>query len=180
MPNAASVLPTTMMATTVSTRSGSIRSMRGSNSMPTETKNNTANASRSGSVSFAARWESSDSRMTMPAKNAPRAKLTPNSAAAPNAMPTAAVMTVRVNSSREPVRATCDSTHGTNLLPSTSISATNTDTLPSVIASVMPNPRVAPSASAVASPPSDAANAGNNTSTSTIARSSTMSQPTAM
>ena len=39
--------------------------------MPTETKNSTAKASRSGSVSVAARWLSSDSLRIMPAKNAP-------------------------------------------------------------------------------------------------------------
>ena len=51
--------------------------------MPTETKNSTAKASRSGSDCSAARWLNSDSRSTMPAKNAPSAKDTPNSAAAP-------------------------------------------------------------------------------------------------
>ena len=45
--------------------------------MPTETKNNTENASRSGSDSSAARCDSSDSRSTMPAKNAPSANDTP-------------------------------------------------------------------------------------------------------
>ncbi|MNN55545.1 hypothetical protein D3C81_1704270 [compost metagenome] len=71
------------MATTASTCSGSSISTMGSNSMPTETKNSTAKASRSGSDSSAARWLRSDSRITMPAKNAPRAKDTLNSAAAP-------------------------------------------------------------------------------------------------
>ena len=51
--------------------------------MPTETKNRTAKASCSGSVCSAARWLNSDSRSTMPAKNAPRANETPNSAAEP-------------------------------------------------------------------------------------------------
>ena len=55
----------------------------GSNSMPTETKNSTENASRNGSDSCAARWLRSDSRSTMPAKNAPSAKETPKSAAEP-------------------------------------------------------------------------------------------------
>ena len=49
--------------------------------MPTDTKNSTENASRSGSDSSAARWLSADSRITMPAKNAPSANDTPNSAA---------------------------------------------------------------------------------------------------
>jgi hypothetical protein len=55
----------------------------GSNSMPTETKNSTAKASRSGSDSSAARWLSSDSLRIMPAKKAPSAKDTPNSTAGP-------------------------------------------------------------------------------------------------
>ena len=49
--------------------------------MPTEAKNSTAKASRSGSVSCAARWLSSDSLRIMPAKNAPSANDTPNSSA---------------------------------------------------------------------------------------------------
>jgi hypothetical protein len=57
--------------------------MAGSNSMPTETKNSTENASRSGSDSVAARWLNSDSRITMPAKKAPSANETLNSCAAP-------------------------------------------------------------------------------------------------
>jgi hypothetical protein len=46
--------------------------------MPTETKNSTEKASRSGSDSSAARWLSSDSDRIMPAKKAPSAKDTPN------------------------------------------------------------------------------------------------------
>ena len=80
---AASDLPTTTMATTSSTFSGSSISTCGSNSMPTDTKKSTAKASRSGSDSSAARCENSDSRITMPAKKAPSAKETPNSAAEP-------------------------------------------------------------------------------------------------
>jgi hypothetical protein len=51
--------------------------------MPTDTKNSTAKASRSGSDSSAARWLSSDSASTMPAKKAPSAKDTSKSCAAP-------------------------------------------------------------------------------------------------
>src|SRR5687767_15569332 len=50
-PNAASELPSITMARVASTGSGSRHSAAGSNSMPTETKNSTANASRSGSRS---------------------------------------------------------------------------------------------------------------------------------
>ena len=42
-------------------RPGASTRMRGSNSMPTETKNSTAKASRIGSASVAARWLNSDS-----------------------------------------------------------------------------------------------------------------------
>ena len=58
--------------------------------MPTDTKNSTAKASRSGRDSSAARWLNSDSRSTMPAKKAPSANDTPNSAAEPKAMVNAA------------------------------------------------------------------------------------------
>ena len=51
--------------------------------MPTETKNSTANASRSGSVSEAARWLSSDSLRIMPAKKAPSATDTSKMTLAP-------------------------------------------------------------------------------------------------
>jgi predicted Kef-type K+ transport protein len=51
--------------------------------MPTETKNNTENASRSGRVSLAARWLSADTRNTMPARKAPSASDTPNTTDAP-------------------------------------------------------------------------------------------------
>ncbi len=72
-----------MMPTTASTRSGSRISIAGSNSIPTDTKNKTEKASRSGRDSSAARWLSSDSRITIPAKKAPSAKETPNSLAEP-------------------------------------------------------------------------------------------------
>ena len=56
----------------------SIRTL-GSNSMPTETKKSTEKASRSGKDSSAARWLKSDSRITTPAKKAPKANDTSNS-----------------------------------------------------------------------------------------------------
>ena len=112
----------------------------------------------------------------MPAKNAPSAKLTPKSWADPYAMLTAAATTHSVNSSREPVRVTCHSTHGKTRRPTMSISATKVATSSSVIPSAIPRSRpdsALPGASAVAS-------GGSSTSTSTIARSSTTSHPTAM
>ena len=78
MRKASTDLPMRMMKTVAITGSGLSIRIVGSNNMPTETKNSTANASRSGSVSCAARLESSDSERIMPAKNAPRARLTPN------------------------------------------------------------------------------------------------------
>ena len=45
-------------------------------------------------------------------------------------MPSAAAITHSVKSSREPVRATCHSSHGKRRRPTTSISATNTPTSP--------------------------------------------------
>ena len=72
-----------MIVTVAASLSGSRSTMDGSNSMPTETKKRTANASRSGSDSSAARWLSADSRIIMPAKKAPSAKETLNSLAEP-------------------------------------------------------------------------------------------------
>ena len=83
MAKATPALPSVMMRTVASSSAGCSTSTRGLNSMPTETKNSTANASLSGSVSWAARWLSCDSDSTMPAKNAPSANDTPNSIAAP-------------------------------------------------------------------------------------------------
>ena len=80
--------------------------------MPTETKNSTANASRIGSASVAARRLKSDRPTTMPARNAPSAIDTPNTAADPTAMPSAMTSTVSVNSSRDRVAATRSSSHG--------------------------------------------------------------------
>ena len=75
--------PNMMMSKVASSGSGSRNTIAGSNNMPTETKNRTAKASRSGSASCVALWLSSDSLMIMPAKKAPSAKDTPNSMAAP-------------------------------------------------------------------------------------------------
>ena len=103
---AASDLPTMMMPSTASTVQGWASTTNGLNNIPTDTKNSTANASRKGSVSSAARWLSSDSARIMPAKKVPSAKETPNSIAAPNATPSATASTANRNNSREPVWAT--------------------------------------------------------------------------
>ena len=69
--------------------------------MPTDTKNSTANASRIGSASDAARRLYSDRPTTMPARNAPSAIETLKTSAEPTAMPSASTSTVSVNSSRD-------------------------------------------------------------------------------
>ena len=173
-------LPTITISTAPTTASGFSTMISGSNSMPTETKNSTAKASRSGSDSSAARWLNSDSRIIMPAKKAPSAKDTSNSMAAPKATPTAMATTPRVNSSCEPVRATHHSSLGSSRRPTTSISTTKAVTLARVMPTVV---QISPAWGATAaSPPcalSTPASAGSSTRTSTITRSSTTSQPTA-
>src|SRR6185503_4041766 len=83
--------------------------------------------------------------------------------------------------SRDAVRVTCCNSQGTKRVPTTSASATNTATLPSVITSDSQVLVVVPGAwMALLSPPSEGASAGSSTSASTMARSSTMSQPTAI
>ena len=167
-----------IVATTASTRSGASSRICGSSSIPTETKNRTEKASRNGNDSRAARWLSADSRITTPAKNAPIANETPNSSAEPYAMTTAAAITHSVNNSRDPVRATCHSSHGKTRRPTTSISPTNSDTFAIVSASA--RARSPPDDADSEEPPSQPASAGSSTSASTIARSSTTSQPTAI
>ena len=68
-------------------------------------------------------------------------------------MPTAAATTHRVKSSREPVRATCQSSHGKRRRPTTSMSAIKTATWPSVNASVVSKLR-SPASALIAVPPS--------------------------
>src|SRR6478735_6945043 len=99
-------LPTSTMASAPSTSRGDCNKAAGASSMPTDTKNSTANASRIGSASDAARRLYSDRPTTMPARNAPRAIETLKTSADPTAMPSASTSTVSVNSSRERVAAT--------------------------------------------------------------------------
>src|SRR3989344_4606576 len=169
-----------MTDTAAASLPGDCHSTAGSNNMPTETKNSTAKASRSGSDSSAARWANSDSRIIMPAKNAPSANDTSNSLAAPKATPTAAATTHSVNSSREPVEATHHSMRGNTRRPMISMVATKASTL----ASVQPTVSTISCGVWASVPPWLAAskpeNTGSSTSTSTMNRSSTTSQPTAM
>ena len=135
MTKAATDLPTTMIASDRrSTCSGSSIRTAGSKTMPTLTKNSTAKASRSGSASRPARWLSSDSLSTMPARNAPSASETPNASAEPNEMPRAIARMLSVNSSREPARTTSCSSRGTIFVPTSSMNATNSAAWPSASA----------------------------------------------
>lgn len=131
-----------------------------------------------GSESCAALWLSSDSLSSMPAKKAPSAKDTPNSSAEPRAMPSAIESTARVNSSREPVPAVRSSIHGITRRPSTSITATNRATC----TRVLPIAASSPPALTGSPPalPKTPATTGISTRASTQARSSTISQPTAI
>ena len=176
--NDVSDLPSRITATSASTLSGDSSTTRGLNRMPTERKKSTAKASCSGSASVAARLLSSDSLTTAPAKKAPSANDTPKTSYAMAAMPSAVASTASVNSSREPTRATCASSHGTARRPTTPISAANAATFASEMPSAVASDDVLIASPSL--PPSIGAIAGSSTSTSTIARSSTTSQPTPM
>src|SRR4029450_10551622 len=63
-----------MMSTVARSAKGAAITIPGLNSIPTETKNRTAKASRSGSDSVAACWLSRDSDSIMPAEKAPSAR----------------------------------------------------------------------------------------------------------
>ena len=96
-------------------------------------------------------------------------------------MPTAVTMTHKVKSSREPVRAICQSSHGKSRRPTTSMSAIKTETWPRVNTIVVSKPlSPASSEGGFVWPPSHTESAGSSTSTRTITRSSTTSQPIAI
>ncbi len=177
MAKAAIDLPKTMMATVARRGQGCSISTAGLNSIPTDTKNSTANASRRGRLSSAARWLSSDSARIMPAKKAPSAKETPNRLAAPKATPRATTSTARRNSSREPVCAVQCSSQGIIRRPITSIRATKAVTFRIVIPTGRSQAARGGLSAAWPRPP---ARAGSRTSARTMARSSTINQPTAM
>ena len=75
------------------------------------------------------------------------------------------------------MRATCQSIHGSARRPTISIKAMNADT-PSSVCPMVRHSGAAPSTAGA--PPSTPASGGSSTNTSTVARSSTTSQPTAM
>ena len=171
-PIASSGLATSTISTAASAGGQCASTSRGLNSMPAETKNSTANASRSGMASMAARSPNSDCPTTIPARNAPRAIETPKPRAEPTAMPSAITSTVSVNSSRDRVAATRSSTQGMNRPPPTSVSKTSVTNLSS-------DQPTSPSR-ALAEPLPPPANCGSSTSISTVSTSSTTSQPTAI
>ena len=129
MASAASGLPTSTMASAATSSSGCSSTCIGFSSMPTETKNSTANASRIGSASDAARTLKSDRATTSPARNAPSAIDTPKTAAEPTAIPRARTSTQSVKSSRERVAATRVSSHGMSRVPATIVKSTSAPTL---------------------------------------------------
>ena len=176
--SAASRLPKMAIKTTSSTLKGWSTKIFGSTSMPMDTKNSTEKASRRGRVSSAARWLYSDSRITTPATNAPSANDTPKNLDAPKAMPMAVAITARVNSSREPVLATCHKNQGSTRLPTMNISAIKAPTSSSVLPTVIHSGLSVSGATAAS--PSTPASGGKSTSASTVTRSCTTSQPTAM
>ena len=90
----------------------------------------------------------------------------------------AAAITESVNNSREPVFTTCHSSQGSTRRPTSSIRAMNAATCSRVWPKACHSGRA--SSAGAAPPPSKPASGGINTSTSTQARSSTTSQPTAM
>ena len=108
-------LPTMTTNSTIAMGTGALNRVPGSKSMPTETKNSTANASRIGMASMAARAAKSVRPTASPARNAPSSMETPKIPAAPTAMPTARTSTASVNSSRERVRSIFSSAQGTTI-----------------------------------------------------------------
>jgi hypothetical protein len=180
-------LPRTTMRLVAMTGIGSVTRIAGLNSIPTETKNRTAKASRSGRVSSAASWARSDSDRTTPAKKAPMAKDTPNSSEAPKAVPRAMARTARRNSSREPVEATRSRIQGIRRRPTTHMRAPKATSLAPVRASsahrpgsTPRRPRTGEGARSGSCPPRGPASAGSATRARTMTRSSTTSQPTAI
>ena len=90
----------------------------------------------------------------------------------------AAAITDSVNNSREPVREICHNTQGSTRRPAMSMMAMNAATSSRVLPIVSQRDWVF--AASAAGPPRMPASGGSRTSTSTVARSSTTSQPTAM
>ena len=151
---------------------GERTSVDGSKSIPTDTKNSTAKASRIGRASDAARRLNSLRPTIIPARNAPSAIDTPNTRAAPTAIPRATTSTASVNSSREPVSETTSKTQGITLPPANTTTTTSAAIFTAARSSDITSP------STVGGPP--VKTVGRTTSAATVRRSSTTSHPTAM
>ena len=164
-------LTRTTISTVARIARGARTSVEGSKSIPTETKNSTAKASRIGRASEAARRLNSLRPTIIPARNAPSAIETPNTRAAPTAIPRATTSTASVNSSREPVSETTSRILGLTLPPANTTTATSAAIFTSARSSDSNSP------STVGSPPPNTV--GRTTSAATVRRSSTTSQPTA-
>src|SRR5699024_78560 len=154
---------------------GCLMIISGWNNIPTDTKNNTAKASRRGKVSLAARWLNLEPLSTIPAKNAPKAKEAPKSCTAAKAIPKAMASTERVNSSSEPVLALLAKIQGITREPISNIIAINATTKPTVIATSSRIWLIF-----VFSDNVELMTAGNSTNTNTMAKSSTTNQPMAI
>src|SRR6266446_5390186 len=74
---------------------------KGLTSIPTDTKNRTANVSRNGTISAPTWWLSADSLITTPARKAPSARETPKTDEAPIAVPTVITTIATMKSCRE-------------------------------------------------------------------------------
>ena len=140
----------------------------GLTSMPTDTKNSTAKASRNGRRSALTWWLNGDWPMRTPARNAPRARETPKNAADASAVPTAADSATSTKSSRDPVRTTRAITAGTTRGPSVSMSTTKRSAFATAQSGVCHDSSVPV-----------VARSGSITRSTTVARSSSTSHPTA-
>ena len=165
-------LASSTIASVAASSPGDVKTVLGSKSIPTDTKNSTANASRIGRASEAARSPNSLRPTTVPARNAPSAMETPKSLAEPTAMPSAITSTASVKSSRERVAATCSRSQGIKRAPARATTATSA----AILKAAMPIAMAAPCRPDCC-PPSTA---GSTTSAATVSRSSTTTQPTAM
>ena len=165
-------LPTMIRATRAASSARWLASVTGFTIMPTDAKKMIENRSWNGMASAAARCDSFEPPTTTPAKKAPRATETSNSADAAMAVPRAMTTTASWNSSRELKRAMRCSSHGRKRDPTTSMIATK--------AAVLRRARPTSAASSGPDTSPDPNTTGRITRITMVARSSTMSQPVAM
>lgn len=165
-------LPAMMRATSAaSSRACAVR-VAGFTIMPTDAKKMMEKRSWKGIASAATRCESFEVPTTTPARKAPSATERSNSTDAAMAVPSAMTTTASWNSSRGQRRAILASSHGRTRDPTASMRATKATVL--TRASAMPPASWA----GVVSPGPNTT--GSTTRITTVARSSTISQPVAM